>query len=130
MLKLLNAFIEPLPGKFCSKVDGKVHCSFNQLGARTGRCSCTEPNLQQVPAKSKDIRMMFEASTEYFDTEEKDNCFEVNKVSDVLLSSGEWLNVKDVKVGMELVVEDEIMPTVSRVERVEEKENSILIYVA
>ena len=43
--KLVTSFIEPLPGKFTSKRDGKVHCNFNQLGTVTGRCICTDPNL-------------------------------------------------------------------------------------
>src|SRR5262249_43815295 len=29
--------------------DGKIHACFHQLGADTGRYSCSEPNLQNVP---------------------------------------------------------------------------------
>lgn len=29
--------------------DGRVHCSIRTLGARTGRQSCSDPNLQQIP---------------------------------------------------------------------------------
>ena len=29
--------------------DGRVYCSWKQMGARTGRMSCGAPNLQQVP---------------------------------------------------------------------------------
>ena len=29
--------------------DGVLHCSFHQAGARTGRFSCREPNLQNIP---------------------------------------------------------------------------------
>lgn len=35
-----------------SDITGRLHPSFNQIGARTGRVSCREPNVQQVP-KSK-----------------------------------------------------------------------------
>ena len=29
--------------------EGVIHCSFHQAGARTGRFSCREPNLQNIP---------------------------------------------------------------------------------
>jgi DNA polymerase-1 len=31
--------------------DGRIHASFNQIAATTGRYSCSEPNLQNIPAK-------------------------------------------------------------------------------
>ena len=39
--------------KFVHPVTGKVHPSYHQLGARTGRFSCSNPNLQQVPRPDK-----------------------------------------------------------------------------
>jgi DNA polymerase-1 len=30
-------------------VTGRIHASFHQIGAPTGRMACTEPNIQQVP---------------------------------------------------------------------------------
>jgi DNA polymerase-1 len=35
--------------------DGRVHTSIHQLGARTGRVSCSEPNLMGLP-RARDIR--------------------------------------------------------------------------
>lgn len=35
--------------KFINPVTGKIHPDFHQLGAATGRFSCSNPNLQQVP---------------------------------------------------------------------------------
>lgn len=32
-----------------SKVDGRVHASYNQLGTDTGRMSCDKPNMQNIP---------------------------------------------------------------------------------
>lgn len=61
LLKLSKDFVDALPLKV--NVDGKVHCSFRQYGAATGRFSCSNPNLQQVPSHATDIRMMFEASS-------------------------------------------------------------------
>lgn len=59
--KLVTAFIDVLPDLLSPK-DNRVHAHFNQLGTATGRFSCAEPNLQQIPAKNKEIRMMFRAS--------------------------------------------------------------------
>ena len=58
LLKLLDAFIDALP-KLVSERDGKIHSNFNQLGTDTGRFSCTNPNLQQIPARNVEVRMMF-----------------------------------------------------------------------
>ena len=38
--------------------DDRLHCKFNQLGARTGRLSCEDPNLQQIP-DTEEIRRAF-----------------------------------------------------------------------
>ena len=62
--KLVDAFIDSLP-KFVNKSDGRIHCSFNQYGAKTGRMSCSDPNLQQIPSHNKEIRQMFRASDGY-----------------------------------------------------------------
>jgi 5'-3' exonuclease len=35
---------------------GKIHASFNQVGAVTRRYSCSNPNLQQVPKKGEGVR--------------------------------------------------------------------------
>lgn len=47
-VKLKTAFADKLP---LSVVNGRVHTSFGTLGTKTGRMSCREPNLQQVPAR-------------------------------------------------------------------------------
>lgn len=64
IVKLLDAFIDSLPQKV-NPVDGRVHGHFNQYGAATGRFSSSEPNLQQLPAANKEIRMMFKAKDGY-----------------------------------------------------------------
>lgn len=52
--KFLSTYIEPMVGV------GTVHTSFWQLGARTGRMSCSRPNLQNIPVRSgPEIREMF-----------------------------------------------------------------------
>lgn len=62
--KLLSTYIDKLP-ECINPHDGKIHCSFNQYGAATGRMSSSEPNLQNIPSHNKDIRKMFTASPGY-----------------------------------------------------------------
>lgn len=56
--KLLGTYIDKLPLCVDSK-DDRLHASFNQLGTDTGRYSSSDPNLQNIPSKSKNIRLMF-----------------------------------------------------------------------
>lgn len=58
--KIINTYIEKLPDCINPR-DGKIHCSFNQYGARTGRLSSDSPNLQNIPSHNKDIRKLFVA---------------------------------------------------------------------
>lgn len=43
-----------------STFDGRIHPSFNLTNVVSGRTSCTDPNLQQVP-RTKDVRSLFHA---------------------------------------------------------------------
>ncbi|MFH1648430.1 MAG: DNA polymerase A family protein, partial [Patescibacteria group bacterium] len=51
--KLVSAFGENLLSKV-NKKTGRLHPEFNQLGAATGRFSCNNPNLQQIPKQTED----------------------------------------------------------------------------
>ena len=64
VLKLINTYIDKLPETLSEK-DGRLHCSFNQYGADTGRFSSSDPNLQNIPSHENSIRMMFTASPGY-----------------------------------------------------------------
>lgn len=59
--KLKSAFISGLREQLYD--DGKAHCSFNQVGADSGRLSCQNPNLQQLPRANEEdkyqIRSLF-----------------------------------------------------------------------
>jgi len=59
--KLMTTYITKMPNELNPKT-GRIHCSFNQYGAVTGRFSSSDPNMQNIPAKNKDIRPMFVAS--------------------------------------------------------------------
>lgn len=58
--KLISSFIDKLT-EDAREHGGRIHCNFNQTGTETMRFSSNSPNLQQVPAKNKDIRNMFVA---------------------------------------------------------------------
>ena len=83
--KLLNTYVLPLVAG--SKRDGKIHGSFNQAGiedlygdgskgTNTGRLSSSDPNLQNIPARTKEgkqVRKCFIAAEgqQLFDTDLK-----------------------------------------------------------
>ncbi len=46
--KLMSTYIEALP-EYIDPATGRVHTSFNQTVARTGRLSSSDPNLQNIP---------------------------------------------------------------------------------
>jgi DNA polymerase-1 len=50
--KLNSTYLEALP-KLVDPSDGRVHTTFNQAAAATGRLSSTNPNLQNVPVRSE-----------------------------------------------------------------------------
>lgn len=49
--KLLSTYVDAIPTFV--KEDGKIHAHFIQTGAGTGRFSCEDPNLQNLPVKSE-----------------------------------------------------------------------------
>jgi DNA polymerase-1 len=61
--KLLNTYLGPLPS-LISTDDGRLHTTFNQAVAATGRLSTTNPNLQSIPIRTelgREIRTAFVA---------------------------------------------------------------------
>jgi DNA polymerase-1 len=50
--KLNSTYLEALPRQVDPR-DGRVHTTFNQTGAATGRLSSTNPNLQNIPVRGE-----------------------------------------------------------------------------
>lgn len=58
--KLKSTYVDPLPGHINQRT-GRVHCSFSQVSAATGRLSSSDPNLQNIPVRTARGRRMREA---------------------------------------------------------------------
>ena len=61
LVKLKNTYLDNLTD-YQNPLDGRIHASFNQTGASTGRLSCSDPNLQNIPIRKDEgrrIRMAF-----------------------------------------------------------------------
>lgn len=60
--KLRSTYVAALP-EVVNPRTKRIHCNFNQTGTATGRLSCQDPNLQNIPVRSpagKRIRSAFE----------------------------------------------------------------------
>ncbi len=61
--KLKGTYVDALPA-LVDPADGRIHTTFNQAGAATGRLSSQDPNLQNIPVRtelSRRIRAAFVA---------------------------------------------------------------------
>ncbi len=61
--KLLGTYVQPLPS-YLAKSTGRLHASFHQTGAATGRLSSSDPNIQNIPIRTetgREIRRAFRA---------------------------------------------------------------------
>ena len=68
MSKLKSTYTDKLPEQV-DKETGRVHTSYNQTVAATGRLSSTDPNLQNIPVRSEEGRRIRQAFIA-----EKGNC--------------------------------------------------------
>ncbi len=52
LAKLKSTYVDALPG-YINAETGRLHTSFNQVGAATGRLSSSDPNLQNIPVRTE-----------------------------------------------------------------------------
>jgi DNA polymerase-1 len=52
LAKLKSTYVDALPA-LIDPADGRLHTSFNQMGAATGRLSSSNPNLQNIPVRAE-----------------------------------------------------------------------------
>jgi DNA polymerase I-like protein with 3'-5' exonuclease and polymerase domains len=53
LTKIKSTFLAALKTR---TVNGRVHPNFHQLGAKSGRMSCSDPNIQQIPSRTENGR--------------------------------------------------------------------------
>jgi DNA polymerase-1 len=58
--KLKSTYVDALPGLISTET-GRIHASFNQTVAATGRISSSDPNLQNIPIRTPEGRRIREA---------------------------------------------------------------------
>lgn len=101
--KLLSTYIDKMPT--IVHTDGRIHCSYNQYGAKTGRFSSSDPNMQNIPSHNKEIRTMFKAYSSDDVVEESNNAFSVKKWCEVETVDG-WKYVSNLNIGDKLLVSE------------------------
>lgn len=60
LAKLKGTYLDALPA-LINPEDGRIHASFNQVVAATGRLSSSDPNLQNIPVRTEDGRQIRQA---------------------------------------------------------------------
>ena len=55
--KAIQGFLSPIP-EWINSASGRIHSNYRQIGSQSGRFSCGDPNIQQIP-RGKDFRECF-----------------------------------------------------------------------
>lgn len=107
---MVTSFFKPYLEMINPKT-GRLHASFNQMGSedktvKTGRFSCQNPNLQQLPSFDDSVRLCFSGATQIEEKEFEDE-LELYENDEVETVDG-YKYVKDLKVGDQLLDPDNI----------------------
>lgn len=87
---LIQSFVDKLPNEVGS--DGRIHATFNSIGASTGRFSCKAPNMQNIPSHAPDIRHQFRATPAM---EKITVCEEIEGTYQITLGSYDSVTIRD-----------------------------------
>lgn len=60
LAKLKSTYVDALP-TYINPKTGRIHCSFSQVSAATGRLASSDPNLQNIPVRTERGRKLREA---------------------------------------------------------------------
>ncbi|MFT7668140.1 MAG: DNA polymerase-1 [Planctomycetota bacterium] len=60
LAKLKSTYVDALP-TFVNPKTGRIHCSFSQVSAATGRLASSEPNLQNIPIRTERGKLLRKA---------------------------------------------------------------------
>ncbi len=52
LTKLKSTYVDALP-RYVNSDTGRIHCSFSQVSAATGRLASSDPNLQNIPVRTE-----------------------------------------------------------------------------
>lgn len=129
IVTLLQDFITKLP-TLVNPVTQKIHCNLNQTGKEdrgvvTGRFSSSDPNLQQIPSKNNEVRLLFCGDVKYDDIELEDNYFVVSNICEVETTNG-WKYAIDLQIGDEIIDNDNEVNIVTKIEIVDK---NVYIYI-
>lgn len=102
--KLLSTYIDKLPECVNPKT-GRIHCGLNQYGAKTGRMSSDNPNMQNIPSHNKDIRKMFVATNKEYEVFSDTDTFIVNRWSEVETTNG-WKSVSSLNENDSIIIDN------------------------
>lgn len=121
---LVNNFLDKIP-ELVNKDTHRIYCSFNQVGTVTGRFSCSDPNLQQIPSKNHEVRLMFKAREPEHQVFCEENMYEI-PITDEVFTQGKWILAKNLKVGDALECNEGIIDIIKDIKLLEDK---VLIYI-
>ena len=122
--KLIGTYVDKIP-EIVNPKDGRVHARFKQLGAKTGRFASDSPNLQNIPAHAKDIRMMFNASKKEKEVELVNNYYDVPVGSEIMTDDG-WEEIERVHIGDMIPGSEKTL----QIKNIEKTENNYRLFIA